>query len=237
MQFNPKEKMPFSDKTPINSTEAANDHLEVQPEAKEIQLSQKLEQILIGNDFKQTLLQELKATPELSQKLSLDPNQSETELIKTIESSIKDLSNNTSHLIKVIELITIIRTDPKKIASVPGKFIEVLGQNTKFMEQFESYIQEQTQSDSITKKIAARLVQLNLKTNPMVLASKYAGLLVHSLGFISEDESTQMEINAQNSTENAALKSWILLQTIKHNDIFKKEIKDYALNQFEKESN
>jgi len=237
MQFNPEEQMPFSDAPNKNRTEATNDNVEVQPEAKEVQLSQKLEQILIGNDFKQALLQELKANPDLAKKLSLDTNQPETELIKVIESSLKDLSNNTSHLIKVIELITIIRTDPKKIASVPGKFIEVLGQNTKFMEQFENYIKEQTQSESITKKIAARLVQLNLKTNPMVLASKYAGLLVHSLGFISEDEGTQMEINAQNSTENAALKSWILLQTIKHNDIFQEEIKDYALNQFEKESN
>lgn len=231
MKSNP-ESMSFSskpDQTPSHNKIETNS-LE---STREIELSQNLDQTINNQEFKQALFKELKENPALQSKLGLPENSNDIQILQNLESATKDLSANSNHVLKVVELIAVIQKDPRKLMSVPGKFLNVVNQNSQFMTEFDNFLKKHTESSNILKKTAAYLGRTSLWANPIFTSTKTISYLSNALGLISEDEQLQAQLNAENSTDQPELKAWILLQTLKHNESFRHDLYEYATDQYE----
>jgi hypothetical protein len=230
MNFNP-EHMNFDN---VNSHPKQTSDAPPQIETtKEIALSQSLDQSLNTPSFKEAMFEDLKQNQPLQTKLGLPENPTDIQILQALDSAIKDLSANSEHILKVVELIAVIQTNPKKLMSVPGKLLNVVNQNSEFMSKFDNFLKEQTESSNILKKVAGYLGRSSLWTNPIFTSTKAVSYLSNALGLISEDEQLQMELQAQSTTDQPQLKAWILLQTLKHNENFRHEVYEYATTQYE----
>jgi hypothetical protein len=212
------------------TSEAANDNIEKTPE---LDLAEKLETIITDPKFKQILAKKLQENPTLATKLGLEENIDELSIYRKLDQITKDLAENTSHLIDVLELVALIQVNPKNLAKVPQKFAKVITQNSAFFDEMDSKLIQMTQDSNPIKKVAGYLLRVSLNTNPIRTSTKAVSYLSGILAITSEDEQAQAQIIAEQTTADTLLKSWTLLQVLNHNAEFRQLAYQIAADQYE----